>query len=187
MFASFAENKYEEVVDDFLVVPLLNKAALSDALAASWACSIALSWLCPNFRSWNIPRMPRRLPAAVLPQVRQRQLASPYGKTHVTTLKPRRLPPPVVPLFPQQVTLSDGSTFTHYTTSPKSSIRLTKDISNSPLWTLSSQRAAEETLTGRVGRFKQKFEGGGTFDASKFAQLEEYVQEATNIPKKFKK
>jgi len=143
--------------------------------------------LCPNFRSLSLPRMPRRLPAAVLPQVRQRQLASPYGKTHVTTLKPRRLPPPVVPLFPQKVTLSDGSTFTHYTTSPRSSIRLTKDISNSPLWTLSSQRAAEETLTGRIGRFKQKFEGVGTFDASAFAQLQQYAQEPTNVPKTFKK
>jgi ribosomal protein L31 len=132
-------------------------------------------------------RMPRRLPAAVLPQVRQRQLASPYGKSHVASLKPRRLPPPVVPLFPQKVMLSDGSTFTHYTTSPRSSVRLTKDISNSPLWTLSSQRTAEEDLTGRVGRFKQKFEGTGSFGASELAQLETYAQEATNVPKKFKK
>jgi hypothetical protein len=55
------------------------------------------------------------------------------------------------------------------------------------LWTLSSQRAAEETLTGRIGRFKQKFEAVGTFGAPEFAQLEEYAQEQTNIPKKSNK
>jgi len=176
-----------------LVIPLLKKTALSDALAVSCAWSIlprnrrCPNLWCPNFLELTTPRMPRRLPAAVLPQVRQRQLASPYGKTHVTSMKPRRLPPPVVPLFPQKVMLSDGSTFTHYTTSPRSYIRLTKDISNSPLWTLSSQRAAEESLMGRVGRFKQKFEGVGTFGASEFSQLEGYAQEPTNIPKKFKK
>jgi hypothetical protein len=109
--------------------------------------------------------MPRRLPAGVLPQERQRQLKYVYGKTHVTVKKPRRLPAPVVPTFPQKVTLSDGSTFTHWTTSPRSSIRLTRDISNSPLWTLSAARGGqEEDQSGRLSRFRSKFNQGGGVD-----------------------
>lgn len=104
--------------------------------------------------------MPRRLPAAVLPQQRQRQLQYAYGKSHVITKKSIRLPAPVIPTFPQKVTLSDGSTFMHWTTSPRSSIRLTRDISNSPLWTLSAARGGqEEDQSGRMSKFRQKHSG----------------------------
>lgn len=39
-----------------------------------------------------------------------------------------------VPTFPQQVILADGSTFMHFTTSPVSSVQLTRDTTNNPLW-----------------------------------------------------
>ncbi|KAG8788722.1 hypothetical protein FRB91_002505 [Serendipita sp. 411] len=119
--------------------------------------------------------MPRRLPAAILPQQRQRQLQYAYGKTHVAVAKPQRLPPPVIPTYPQKVTLSDGSTFMHWTTSPKSSIRLTRDISNSPLWTLSTTRSGqEEDVSGRLGRFQSRFNQGGGLDG--YTLFDEYAQ-----------
>jgi hypothetical protein len=109
--------------------------------------------------------MPRRLPAAILPQVRQRQLQYAYGKSHISANVERRLPPPVVPTFPQKVTLSDGSTFTHWTSSPRSVIRLTRDISNSPLWTLSSVRSGQEDdASGRISRFRSKYSQTTDFD-----------------------
>ncbi|CAG8656210.1 17358_t:CDS:2, partial [Acaulospora colombiana] len=79
--------------------------------------------------------------------------------------KARRLPPPVVPMYPQKVVLSDGSSFTHWTTSPKSSIRLTRDISNSPLWTLSAASGGEEDDTsGRLSKFRLRFDQSGALD-----------------------
>ncbi|PVG00072.1 hypothetical protein CPB86DRAFT_730006 [Serendipita vermifera] len=109
--------------------------------------------------------MPRRLPAAILPQERQRQLVYAYGNSHVIARKARRLPPPVVPMYPQKVVLSDGSSFTHWTTSPKSSIRLTRDISNSPLWTLSAAGGGEEDDTsGRLSKFRLRFDQSGALD-----------------------
>ena len=58
--------------------------------------------------------------------------SSPYGRTHVWKRRPNKLPNPVVPQFPQRVIRSDGSTFTHWTTSPRSVIRLTRDVTNNP-------------------------------------------------------
>lgn len=112
--------------------------------------------------------MPRRLPTAILPQARQREIGYRYGKSHL--IKERRLPAPVVPTFAQKVALSDGSTFTHWTTSPRSTIRLTRDLSNSPLWTLSAtasggRATTEDDSSGRMGRFRSKFGSGGDFDA----------------------
>jgi hypothetical protein len=109
--------------------------------------------------------MPRRLPATILPQERQRQLLYAYGNSHVMVKKARRLPPPVVPMYPQKVVLSDGSSFTHWTTSPRSSIRLTRDISNSPLWTLSAASGGEEDDTsGRLSKFRLRFDQSGALD-----------------------
>jgi hypothetical protein len=88
--------------------------------------------------------------------------SSPYGRTHVWKHRPPKLPNPVVPTFPQRVTLSDGSTFTHYTTSPRSSIRLTRDLTNNPLWNYGMNKGGmfedEEGSSGRMGRFRRKFE-----------------------------
>ena len=60
--------------------------------------------------------------------------SSPYGRTHVWRRRAPKLPNPVVPHFPQRVTLADGSTFIHWTTSPRSAIRLTRDNTNNPVW-----------------------------------------------------
>jgi len=87
--------------------------------------------------------------------------SSPYGRTHVWKQRPKRLPNPVVPQFPQRVIRADGSSFTHWTTSPRSLIRLTRDVTNHPLWNVSAltgEGAAEENeVTGRLGRFNRKF------------------------------
>ncbi|KLJ06189.1 hypothetical protein EMPG_10370, partial [Blastomyces silverae] len=42
--------------------------------------------------------------------------------------------------FTQLITLSDGSTFTHRTTSPVSVYRSTRDTRNAPMWNPSSEK-----------------------------------------------
>ena len=93
--------------------------------------------------------------------------SSPYGRTHVWRRRAPKLPNPVVPHFPQRVTLADGSTFVHWTTSPRSAIRLTRDNTNNPLWNpwveaqgLSAD-STDESASGRMGRFGRKFEDMG--------------------------
>jgi len=67
--------------------------------------------------------------------------------------------------FTQLITLSDGSTFLHRTTSPQPIYRSTKDTKNSPLWNPSSQKLMniEEDEAGRLRRFRRRF--GRGFDA----------------------
>ncbi|OCL01689.1 hypothetical protein AOQ84DRAFT_328638 [Glonium stellatum] len=74
--------------------------------------------------------------------------------------------------FTQLVTLSDGSTFLHRTTSPTPVYRSTKDQRNTPLWNPSSQKLlnVEEDEAGRLKAFRAKF--GRGWDA-------ESVEEAT--------
>ncbi|KAG6841337.1 hypothetical protein C0991_012162 [Blastosporella zonata] len=96
---------------------------------------------------------------------------SPYGRTHVWKRRPAELPNPIVPKFPQLVIRSDGSSFTHWTTSPKSMIRLTRDTTNNPVWntgTWSDARGVEEesSMTGRLGRFNRKFDDLGKDESS---------------------
>ncbi|KAI9724875.1 MAG: hypothetical protein M1812_000151 [Candelaria pacifica] len=64
--------------------------------------------------------------------------------------------------FTQLITLSDGSTFTHRTTSPAPIYRCTKDTRNHPLWNPSSQKFlnVEEDEAGRLRAFRQKFGRG---------------------------
>lgn len=87
---------------------------------------------------------------------------SPYGRTHVWKRRPPVLPLPVVPKFAQTIIRSDGSSFVHWTTSPKSLVRLTRDTTNNPLWNTANW-ANDRTLdeengsTGRMGRFNRKF------------------------------
>jgi hypothetical protein len=95
--------------------------------------------------------------------------SSPYGRTHVWKRRAPNLPPPVVPQFPQRVIRSDGSTFTHWTTSPRSVIRLTRDVTNNPLWNSATWAGAhgieeEDAATGRLGRFQRRFEGSMNMD-----------------------
>jgi len=91
--------------------------------------------------------------------------SSPYGRTHVWKRRPNKLPNPIVPQFPQHVVRSDGSTFTHWTTSPRSLIKLTRDVTNNPVWNpgMWQRDGAEEEseVTGRLGRFNRRFEGLG--------------------------
>ncbi|WVQ85816.1 hypothetical protein IAT38_007984 [Cryptococcus sp. DSM 104549] len=99
-----------------------------------------------------------------LPQLRAKSSkASPSSlwksKTHMNP--PPSLPPPVVPKYPMRVVLSDGSTFTAWTTAPTPSTKkLTRDVTNNPLWTpaLDKKGGGED---GRVGRFRKRFEGTG--------------------------
>lgn len=89
--------------------------------------------------------------------------SSPYGRTHVWKRRPKVLPNPCVPVFPQLVVRADGATYTHYTTSPRSVYRLTRDTTNHPLWNASSMLGVndESEFTGRLGRFNRRFEGLG--------------------------
>ena len=75
--------------------------------------------------------------------------------------------------FTQLITLSDGSTFTHRTTSPQPIYRSTKDTKNSPLWNPSSQKLLniEEDEAGRLKRFRRRF--GRGFDVEALNEDEE--------------
>ncbi|KAG5650644.1 hypothetical protein H0H81_011511 [Sphagnurus paluster] len=89
--------------------------------------------------------------------------SSPYGRTHVWKRRAPKLPNPIVPTFPQRVIRSDGTSFTHWTTSPRSVIRLTRDTTNNPTWNTAAwadDRGVEEegAMTGRLGRFNRRFE-----------------------------
>ncbi|KAL2820223.1 hypothetical protein BDW59DRAFT_150903 [Aspergillus cavernicola] len=64
--------------------------------------------------------------------------------------------------FTQLITLSDGSTFTHRTTSPLPIYRSTRDTRNSILWNPSSSklRNVEEDEAGRLAAFRARFGRG---------------------------
>jgi len=91
--------------------------------------------------------------------------SSPYGRTHVWKRRQAKLPNPVVPQFPQRVIRADGSTFVHWTTSPRSVFKLTRDVTNNPTWNpgmwKSDSTEEESAITGRLGRFNRRFEGLG--------------------------
>jgi hypothetical protein len=110
-----------------------------------------------------LPALPLGLPARVFaPRSGTRGVSSsPYGRTHVWKRRAKRLPNPVVPQFPQRVIRADGSSFTHWTTSPRPLLRLTRDVTNHPLWNIAALRgegvAEESEVSGRLGRFNRKF------------------------------
>ncbi|KAI1791440.1 hypothetical protein LXA43DRAFT_1011580 [Ganoderma leucocontextum] len=86
--------------------------------------------------------------------------SSPYGRTHVWKRRQKKLPNPVVPVFPQRLVRVDGSTIVHWTTSPRSVIRLTRDTTNNPLWNAArfvGMDEEEDEVTGRMGRFSRRF------------------------------
>jgi len=93
---------------------------------------------------------------------------SPYGRSHLK--RAPSLPQPVVPHFPQTVVLTDGSTYTRWSTSPRGTIRLTRDVNNNPLWS-PGQEGLEglEDETGRMGRFRRRF---GSEDQNAFDTVE---------------
>lgn len=114
----------------------------------------------------------------MLPTLRPRKSPS---TTHIyiqhrhATLIPRPKRPYT---FTQLITLSDGSTFLHRTTSPQPIHRSTKDTKNSALWNPSSQKLLniEEDEAGKLRRFRKRFgrgfdvgmgeEGGEGFEVS---------------------
>ena len=66
----------------------------------------------------------------------------------------------MVPVFPQRLVRVDGSTIVHWTTSPRSAIRLTRDTTNNPLWNAArfvGMDEEEDEVTGRMGRFSRRF------------------------------
>lgn len=82
------------------------------------------------------------------------------SRTHLR--KPPTIPPPLPAIYAQTVVLSDGSTFTAHTTAPTPSIiRLTRDVTNNPLWAPGTEKRglADGSEEGRVGRFRRRFEG----------------------------
>ncbi|KAJ5138414.1 uncharacterized protein N7515_003262 [Penicillium bovifimosum] len=68
--------------------------------------------------------------------------------------------------FTQLITLSDGSAFTHRTTSPAPIYRSTRDTRNSLLWNPSSSKLmnVEDDEAGRLAAFRARF--GRSFDAN---------------------
>ncbi|KAF9231442.1 hypothetical protein BU15DRAFT_56112 [Melanogaster broomeanus] len=108
---------------------------------------------------------------------------SPYGRSHIQKKHPRSLPAPVVPHFIQHVTRADGSTFTHWTTSPRSKIVLTRDTTNHPLWNATERVSGassgnnqdeEEEGTGRMGRWKKRF--GDEVSSEEWLEFQEGVE-----------
>lgn len=82
------------------------------------------------------------------------------SRTHLR--KPPTIPAPLPATYPQKVVLSDGSTFTAYTTAPTPAIiRLTRDVTNNPLWApgTDTRGVGEGVEEGRVGRFRRRFGG----------------------------
>ena len=126
-------------------------------------------------------------------QCQRRQISnSPYGRTHVWKRRAPVLPNPVVPKFPQRVIRSDGTSFTQWTTSPKSLVRLTRDTTNNPMYNfaLASDRSVEEEsgTTGRLGRFNRRFEElGAGFEDAQWLEGAVPAVEVKEPPKKEKK
>ena len=75
--------------------------------------------------------------------------------------------------FTQLVTLSDGSTYTHRTTSPAPVFRSQKDTRNTPLWNPSSQRLqnVEADEAGKLKAFRERY--GRGYDAQNLAKDDE--------------
>ena len=61
------------------------------------------------------------------------------------------------PVFTQHLVLSDGSTITRLTTSPRPSIRSTRDLRNSTLYNPDSKVGMEDS--SRLMKYREKFEG----------------------------
>ncbi|KAJ7579297.1 hypothetical protein C8J56DRAFT_965375 [Mycena floridula] len=137
--------------------------------------------------------MSSKIPSSIFQLQRRCLSSSPYGRTHVWKRRLPTLPNPVVPRFPQTVVRSDGSSYTHWSTSPRSVIRQTRDITNNPVWNTrmwadSTGEEDELSSAGRLGRFRRRFEGteGMDWQASEVAgsSLEGELVEASAYEKK---
>ncbi|KAF2870931.1 hypothetical protein BDV95DRAFT_495273 [Massariosphaeria phaeospora] len=94
----------------------------------------------------------------LLRQVIQPQLRPTTQVRHATLLRRPKRPY----TFTQLITLSDGSSFVHRTTSPIPIYKSTKDTKNTPLWNPSSQKLlnVEEDEAGKLAAFRAKFGRG---------------------------
>lgn len=92
------------------------------------------------------------------------RIAQPQQTRNATLIKRPKRPY----TFTQLITLSDGSTFLHRTTSPEAVYRSTKDSKNNALWNPSSQKLlnVEEDEAGRLARFRSRFGRGWDTEAS---------------------
>lgn len=105
----------------------------------------------------------RRTASATAAQTRAASSAHPIppvpwaSKTHVK--RAPKFPNPLPALFAQKVVLSDGSSFTSYSTAPSPQInRLTRDIANNPLWHPGMDAASRDgVMDGRIGKFHRRF------------------------------
>ncbi|KAJ1910950.1 hypothetical protein IWQ60_005713 [Tieghemiomyces parasiticus] len=89
------------------------------------------------------------------------QLSVRGARTYASVTKKRYTGPTTHPqVFNQRVTLTDGSTITLRTTSPRPQIKLTKDTRNHPLWNPEFASAATDDTT-HIEKFSDKF---GSFD-----------------------
>lgn len=102
--------------------------------------------------------LPTRLPAS---QIKTTTFVCSQCR-HATLLRRPKRPY----TFTQLVTLSDGSAFTHRTTSPAPVYRSTRDTRNSLLWNPSSSKLmnVEEDEAGRLAAFRARF--GRSWDAN---------------------
>ncbi|KAL8999492.1 MAG: hypothetical protein Q9169_001697 [Polycauliona sp. 2 TL-2023] len=113
----------------------------------------------------SIPRITLNAPSKV--QISHQQLR------HATLLRRPKRPY----TFTQLVTLSDGSTFTHRTTSPAPVYKSTKDTRNTALWNPSSQKLlnVEADEAGRLRAFRERF--GRGWDAETMTRRDEETGE----------
>ena len=119
------------------------------------------------------------MPMAIsLPLKRPSVFSSPCQCVHHTQVRHATLlrRPKRPYTFTQLITLSDGSTFLHRTTSPISIYKSTKDVRNSALWHPSSQKLlnVEEDEAGRLRAFRERF--GRGWDAEAVNEGEEVSQ-----------
>ncbi|PVU87710.1 hypothetical protein BB559_005923 [Furculomyces boomerangus] len=71
---------------------------------------------------------------------------------------------PALPeIFRQRVVLSDGSTFTIRSTSPRAILKLSKDTRNHPLWNPQNQYDLNDE-GGHLSRFQKRFGDYGNLD-----------------------
>ena len=97
------------------------------------------------------------------------------SKSHLKP--PIEIPNPLPAIYAQKIILSNGSTFTSYTTAPAPAvIRLTRDVTNNQLWRPGGdRRGLGDDTEGRVGKFRKKFEGlasGSEVEAEAEAEAE---------------
>ncbi|KAH9937915.1 uncharacterized protein BXZ73DRAFT_100130 [Epithele typhae] len=116
-----------------------------------------LTALLTSSRTFSHPAL---APPLVQTRLASSRSGSPYGRTHVWKLRPKTLPSPMVPVYPQRLVRVDGSTVVHLTSSPRAAMRLTRDTTNHPVWNATrfvGMEAEEDGLTGRLGRFSRRF------------------------------